>query len=291
MSSVSRSDRSLVGRRCLITGATSGHGRAVALALAKRHADLVVLGRDRRRCDALARTITLASGVQPEVLLCDLSSRAEIDRAADTLLADERPLHLLVNNAGLVSRHRRETVDGLELTFAVNYLACFQLTLRLLDRLRASRPARIVNVASDMHRVASLDPDDLQYRRRYSALGAYGRSKLALVYFTVELARRLAGTGVTVNAVDPGPVASRIAADNPGLLPRVASALIQQAFPSPERAAKTAVWLASAAELTGATGGYYKFGTKRTPRLDPKRPHLGAELWRRSAELLGVDLK
>ncbi len=282
---------SMRGRRCLVTGATSGHGRAVALALAEQGADLVLLGRDPHRCDAVRAEIERrCDAPPPEVVLCELSSTTDIHRAAGELLSDARPLHVLVNNAGLVKAQRTETVDGHEMTFAVNYLACFQLTLLLVKRLRLSGPSRIVNVASDMHRVARLDPDDLMGRRRYSPLGAYGRSKLAMVHFTHTLATRLADTGVTVNAVDPGPVASRIADREPGLLARLAAGLLPLIFPSPEKAAHTAVYLASAPELLRATGGYYKFGRRRAPSLRGG-PDLSMALWRRSAELTGVDLE
>lgn len=282
---------SMKGRRCLITGASSGHGRAVAVALAEAGAQVVALGRDPERCRDLQGELARRTSAPPaEVVLCDLASADEIRRAAAELLADDRPLHVLVNNAGLVKASRTETADGHEMTFAVNYLACFQLTLLLLPRLRQSRPARIVNVCSDMHRVVRLDLDDLMGRRRYFALMAYGKSKLAQAHFTRTLAARLGDTGVTVNAVDPGPVASRIADREPGLIPRLASALLPLIFPSPAKAARTAVRLASAPELQHVTGGYYKFGRRREPSLGGGPADLPARLWRISAELTGVDL-
>jgi len=282
---------SLSGRRCLVTGATSGHGRAVALALAESGATVILLGRDPARCREVCLEIQeRGDAPPPEVLLCDLSSAADIRRAARELLAVDRPLHVLINNAGLVKAHRTETVDGHETTFAVNYLACFQLTLLLAERLRQSQPARIINVASDMHRVVKLDPDDLMSRRIYSPLGAYGKSKLALVHFTRALAARLANTGVTVNAVDPGPVASRIADREPGLVAHLTSKLLPLIFPSPAKAAYTAVYLASAPELVHVTGGYYKYARRREPSLGAWTPDLDNRLWRRSAQLTGVDL-
>jgi NAD(P)-dependent dehydrogenase (short-subunit alcohol dehydrogenase family) len=275
----------LAGRVCLVTGASDGHGRALALALARRGAELWLLGRDEAKCRRVQAEIAQAgAGRQPGLLLCDLASREQVDRAAARWLAEDRPLHLLVNNAGLVSQQRVLNAEGMELTFAVNYLAAFQLTLRLLPRLLASAPARIVNVCSDTYRVAKLDLDDLQLARGYSFMRAYARSKLAILYFTLELARRLEGRGVTVNAVDPGPVASNIGANNPGLAYRLAGPLIRGLFPSPERAARTALRLASDPALAGATGGYWRSGRLRERPL-AFDPALSQRLWQTSLAL------
>ncbi len=279
----------LTGRVCLVTGATSGHGLACARQLAELGASVVLLGRNPDKCRATRDRIAAACGVEPEILICDLSSRADIDRAAAEWLERGRPLHLLLNNAGVVRRHRELTIDGAERTFAVNYLATFQLTLRLLPRLCESAPARIVNVASDAHRVVSLPIDDLDAERRYNFMLAYCHSKLAILYFTYELARRLAGNGVTVNAVDPGPVASAIADDNPGLTAPLASWLIKRIFPSPDRAAATAMHLCAAGGTGELNGTYWRFMAPQQPRFDRRRPWLGEALWRISAERTGVD--
>src|SRR5262245_34854030 len=278
----------LRGRVCLVTGATSGHGRAVAMGLAHLGAEVVLLGRNAERCRLVQGEIAkLSGGKEPAVLLCDLASRREIDRAADEYLGSGRQLHVLVNNAGLVSLARRESVDGVELTFAVNYLAMFQLTLRLLPRLLESAPARIVNVSSDTHRIARLDLDDLELRSRYGMMRAYGRSKLAIVHFTREIARRLEGTGVTCNAVDPGPVASGIGSDNPGLAYRLVGPVIRALFPSPERAARLAIELAASGTLGAKSGGYWRFGKLRDPSTG-RDPSLPARLWERSEQLTGA---
>ena len=288
----------MIGRVCLVTGATDGHGRAVAGQLARRGADVVLLGRDPEKCRRVQAEITAelaaagSGGKSPEVLLCDLSSRAEVDRAASEYLASGRPLHVLVNNAGLVTLHREESADGHELGFAVNYLALFQLTLRLLPRLLESPPARIVNVSSDTYKIARLDLDDLPLRA-YSAAKSYSRSKLAIVYFTLELARRLEAqgtTGVTVNAVDPGPVASNIGANNPGPLYRLVGPLIKTLFPSADRASRTAMKLASDPALETRTGGYYRSLAQRENPLDFDA-ELSDRLWRISADLTGADLE
>ena len=288
----------MVGRVCLVTGATDGHGRAVASQLARRGADVVLLGRNPEKCRRVQAEITAElaetgnGGKSPEILLCDLSSREEIDRAASEYLASGRPLHVLVNNAGLVTLRREESVDGHELGFAVNYLALFQLTLRLLPRILESPPARIVNVSSDSYKIARLDLDDLPLRS-YSTAKSYSRSKLAIVYFTIELARRLEArgltNGITVNAVDPGPVASNIGANNPGLLYRLVGPLIKGLFPSADRAARTAMLLATDPELSTRTGGYYRSLRHRENPIDFDA-ELSERLWRISTDLTGADL-
>lgn len=281
--------RDMEGRVCLVTGASDGHGRAVAKTLARLGADVVLLGRSPEKCRRVQAEIEGECGKSPLILLCDLSSREEIDRAAAEYLASGRSLHVLVNNAGLVSQAREENAEGIETTLAVNYLATFQLSLRLLPRLRESGAARIVNISSDTYRIASLDLDDLQMQRGYSFMRAYGRSKLAIVYFTLELARRLGDAGVTVNAVDPGPIASNIGANNTGLAYRIAGPLIKGLFPSAERAARTALMVATDPTLGDATGGYWRSRKRREHPLDFDA-ELSERLWRMSAELTGVDL-
>lgn len=275
-------------RTCLVTGATSGHGQAVATALARQGAKVIIHGRSRERCHRVQQQIAVEAGREPEVLLCDLSKRDDIDRAADELLERIASLHLLVNNAGAVWQRRAETVDGAEMTFAVNYLAAFQLTMRLVDRLVESAPARIVNVSSEMHRLVTLDFDDLMCTRRYSWHLAYSRSKLALISFTRELARRLDGTGVTVNAVDPGPVRSSIGRNNGGVVESLLP-IVMRFFPSANRACETAVHLATSPYLEGVTGRYYRFMEDKAISERHRDPSVDAQLWRASVELTGVD--
>jgi retinol dehydrogenase-14 len=280
----------MTGRVCLVTGATDGHGRAVADALAGAGAGVVLLGRNPRKCETAQREIAEATGRKPDVLLCDLMRRQDVDRAADEYLASGRPLHLLVNNAGLVNLHRKVNDEGLEQTFAVNYLAMFHLTLRLFERLKESAPARIVNVSSDTYKIAKLELDNLQLDRGYSLSQAYGRSKLAIVYFTLELARRIDGTGVTANAVDPGPVASNIGANNPGVLYTLAKPMIRYLFPSAARAARTCLLIATAPALERSSGGYWRSRKRRERPLRNPDAELAAGLWRESVRLTGVDL-
>lgn len=283
------SGRDMEGRICLVTGATSGHGRALAGQLAERGAELVLLGRNPELCQETADEIEKRSGgKRPEILLCDLARMEDVKRAAGDFLASGRPLHVLINNAGVVSLQRRESAEGLELGFAVNYLAHFALSLLLVPRLRQSTPARIVHIGSDAHRTGRLDLEDLQLQGRYSAARSYCRSKAAIVYFNIELARRLDGTGITVNAVDPGPIASRIGSNNEGLAYKLVGPLIRAAFPSAEKAARTPLHLACAAELADRTGTYWKFMQKRTPRA-PNADEIGPLLWQRSLALAGLD--
>jgi len=279
----------LRGRTCLVTGSTDGHGKAVALALAARGADVVLHARSRAKALAVRDEVARAAGGKaPEILLADLARPGEIDAAVASFLASGRPLHVLVNNAGLVGLARRTNEQGLELTFAVNYLATFRLTLGLLPRLLESGPARIVNVSSDTYRIARLDLDDLQLERDYSMMRAYASSKLAIVYFTLALAARLDPRRVTVNAVDPGPVASNIGADNPGLAYRLVGPLIRGFFPSAARAARTAVMLAADAAVEGQTGGYWRSRKRRANPLDFDAA-LSRGLWEKSLALCGID--
>jgi NAD(P)-dependent dehydrogenase (short-subunit alcohol dehydrogenase family) len=280
----------MTGRVCLVTGATDGHGRAVANALAADGADVVLLGRNPVKCEAVQREIAEATGRKPEILVCDLMNRTAVDRAADSYLASGRPLHLLVNNAGLVNLRREVNAEGLEQTFAVNYLAMFQLTLRLFERLKQSAPARIVNISSDTYKIAKLELDNLQLERGYSVSQAYGRSKLAIVHFSLELARRVEGSGVTVNAVDPGPVASNIAANNAGFLYTLAKPMIRHLFPSAARAARTCLLIATDPSLEPSTGGYWRSLKRRDKPLKNPDAKLSAGLWQESARLTQVDL-
>lgn len=281
--------RDLSGKVCLVTGATDGHGKAVAHALAARGASLVIHGRSREKTLATQVEIAKAnSGIAPEILLADLSSGHEIDDAVESYLSSGRRLDLLVNNAGLVSLSRRTNLEGLELTFAVNYLAHFRLTLGLLPRLRKSAPSRVINIASDTYRIAKLDMNDLQLEHGYGWMKSYGQSKLAILYFTLELARRVEGQGVAVNAVDPGPVASNIGADNPGLLYGIAGPLIRRLFPTAARAARTALLVATGPALGEASGGYYR-SMKRRKKPLAFDSDLSEQLWNKSLELCGID--
>ena len=248
----------LTGKICIVTGASAGIGKATALGLAKLGAHVVLVVRDRGRGQAAIDQL-VASGIQAEqleLMICDFSSQKSIRQFAAEFKHKHDRLHVLVNNAGVVMMERKETVDGLETTFATNHLGYFLLTTLLLDELKASAPARVVNVSSAAHSGKPLDFDDLQSTRGYAGFGVYGASKLANLYFTFELAERLKGTGVTVNALHPGVVASSFGANNRGLL-KFALTLVRPFFISEEKGARTSLYLAASPEVEGVTGKYF----------------------------------
>jgi NAD(P)-dependent dehydrogenase (short-subunit alcohol dehydrogenase family) len=244
---------------CLVTGATSGIGYVTARELARRGATVALVGRDKARVEAAVARIRQETGAAAVVdyLLADLSSQAQVRQLAQEFTGHYPRLDVLVNDAGAIFTTRQETVDGLEMTFALNHLAPFLLTNLLLDTLKASAPARVVTVASDAHKGATLPFDDLQHARgRYSGLGVYGESKLANIMFTYELARRLAGTGIATNTLHPGFVASGFARNN-GRLYGVAMTLLRPVMVSAEKGAQTPIYLATAPEVAGVSGQYF----------------------------------
>lgn len=275
---------------CLVTGATSGIGKAAAVALARLGAELVIVGRSRERGErARAEIVERAGNRNVELLLADLSSQKQIRRLAADFLASDRPLHVLFNNAGVVNLRREETEDGIETTFAVNHLGYFLLTRLLLERLRASAPARVVNTASDAYRYAggSLDFDDLSSRRQYSMMRAYGRSKLANILFTQELARRLAGSGVTSNCFHPGFVGSNFARNN-GLIAGVVMTLLRPLARSNEKGAETGVYLCASPEVEVVTGEYFFDCRPRRLKSWARSEGDAARLWQESERLVGL---
>ena len=249
---------SMSGKVVLITGATQGIGKESAAALASMGASVVMVGRDRERSEAaLADVKARSRSDSVELLLADLSSMAEVRRLAADFKARHDRLHVLLNNAGAINATRKQSPDGLEMTFAVNHLAYFLLTDLLLPVLKASAPSRIVNVASDAHRGLSLDFADLQTEKRYFSFAAYGRSKLANILFTYELARRLEGTGVTANALHPGVIASGFGKNDKGWF-ALGAKLMAPFLITPEKGARTSVYLASSPEVEGVNGQYFK---------------------------------
>src|SRR5262245_41524469 len=246
--------RDRVGR---VTGATSGIGLVTARELARRGAPALSAARTPARSAAAAAQIREVTGNQAvEAFLADLSSQRQIRELAHQVRERHPRLDVLVNNAGGIWLQRQLTVDGLEMSFAVNHLAYFLLTHLLLDLLRASGPARIVNVASGAHRKATLDFDDLQGERRYNGWRAYCRSKLANLLFTYELARRLEGTGVTANALHPGWVATGFAGNN-GWRGRLWQRVARWFAISPEEGARTVLYLATSPEVEAESGRYF----------------------------------
>jgi retinol dehydrogenase 14 len=274
-------------RTYLITGATNGIGKAAAQAIAAQGGHVVIAGRNAQKTEAVAAELRQSKGnPQIDVLLADLSSMAEVRRLAAELNARYHRLDVLVNNAGAFFMRRQETRDGLEMTFALNHLSYFLLTNLLMDTLKASAPARVVNVASGAESSAKVDWDDLQLTRKYSGFGAYALSKRFNLYFTYELARRLEGTGVTANAVHPGSVATGIWANPFGRLHGLAQPLTKLAMRSPEQGAETVVYLATSPDVEGVTGRYY---VDRQPRYSSRAsqdPGAASRAWQVSAALV-----
>jgi NAD(P)-dependent dehydrogenase (short-subunit alcohol dehydrogenase family) len=287
-SSTDTNSPDLTGRICLVTGATSGIGKITARELARMSAVVVLVARDRGRGEATRDEIRDATGNdQVDLLLADLSSQQSIRDLAAVFKQRYQGLHVLVNNAGGVNGARTLTVDGCETTFAVNHLGYFLLTELLLDGLKASAPSRIVNVASDAARGGHVDFDDLQGEGRYSAWRAYSQSKLANILFTFELARRLQGTGVTVNAVHPGSVATNFGRSG-GRLFSLGIRLVAPFMRSPEKGAETVVYLASS-PLEGVTGKYFVDCTERQAPKEAYDELVARRLWDVSAQLTHVS--
>jgi NAD(P)-dependent dehydrogenase (short-subunit alcohol dehydrogenase family) len=270
---------------CLITGATSGIGQAAALALAKMGATVAVVGHSEERAPVTVAKIKNEAGNQNvEYLLADLSVQSQVRQLAENFKARYKHLDVLVNDAGAIFLRRQLSADGIEMTFAVNHLAYFLLTNLLLDTLKASAPTRVVNVASNSHLGQHLDFENLQLEHGYNPMRAYGRSKLCNLYFTYELARRLNGTGVTVNAMHPGFVHTNIAANN-GWLVRLFLPLIHRNSLTPEQGARTVVYLASSPDVETVTGKY--FVREREVASDPVSydEEAAKRLWEVSEEM------
>jgi NAD(P)-dependent dehydrogenase (short-subunit alcohol dehydrogenase family) len=245
------------GKICLVTGGTNGIGKSTALELARMGATVVIVGRDAQKTSEVVQVIRAASG-NPNVdsLLADLSSHQEVRRLAKGFKRKYSHLHILLNNAGAVFIQRQLSVDGIEMTFALNHLASFLLTNLLLDTLKASAPARIINVSSNAHTTGKIEFDNLQGERNYTPR-VYENSKLANILFTMELARRLQGAGVTVNALHPGFTATGFAKNNGKMMATLVSIFAPLVARSPAKGAETSIFLASSPSVEGLTGKYF----------------------------------
>jgi len=280
------SDEKPMGEKtCLVTGATSGIGLETARALAHRGATVVVLGRSPERCKATARALREESGFPVEPLAADLSVQADVRRAAREFQERFPRLDVLVNNAGAAYMKREESADGIEKTWALNHLGYFLLTNLLLDLLKRSAPARVVNLSSHAHRsVKGIDFEDIQAQKRYRAFRAYGISKLANVMFTRELARRLEGAGVTVNAMHPGLVATNFGAK----MPLVVQWTFRLFGLSPEKGARTAIYLATAPDVEGVSGKYFYKEKEVRPAASALDDAAARRLWDLSEAMTGL---
>lgn len=278
---------SLAGKVCVITGATSGIGEVAAVEFARLGARLVLVARDPQRGDATLAKLRAGSAAAHRVHYADLAQISEMKRVAAEIAAAEPRIDLLVNNAGALFSTRQVTADGLEKHFAVNHVAYCVLTHGLAERLRAAAPARVVNTASGAHYGAQLDLGDLQTEKGYNGVLAYQRSKLYNILWTRELARRWAGTGVTVNCFHPGFVATRYG-DNAGSLLGIGVRIAKLFAISPERGARTLIWLATASEVATISGGYFDKCRLTAPSHDAENDDAARRLWDETNRLAGI---
>jgi NAD(P)-dependent dehydrogenase (short-subunit alcohol dehydrogenase family) len=279
----------LEGKTCLVTGATSGIGKEIALGLAVMGATVVLAGRKRERCEAAMQEIRAkVNDASVSYLVADLSSQASVRQLAKEYAGAHRRLDVLVNNAGVFLARRTTTIDGIEYTLAVNHLAPFLLTGLLIDIIKASSPARIIITSSVAHSGARIDFDDIQFERKpYSGIRAYGQSKLANILFTKELARRLEGSGVTANCFHPGAVRTNLLQGNPWHYRLVWNAA-GSFFLSPEKGADTGIYLASSPDVEGVTGKYFVKREQVEP-TDGAGDKEAARLWDVSERLTGIS--
>ena len=273
-------NQSMSGKTCLVTGGTSGIGLETASALAKLQAEVVIVGRDRAKTEGVVERIRNESG-NPRVdfLIADLSSQREIRGLASEFLDRYPRLDVLINNAGAMFDRRLETVDGIEMTWALNHLAYFLLTNLLLERLKAGAPARIVNVASDAHRgVPGIAFEDPEFKQGYRTIRAYAQSKLANILFTRELAKRLEGTEVTANSLHPGFVNTPFFL-NKGRIGKLFEFMARFFSIDPQDGAKTTVYLATAPELDKVSGLYFQKSKAKQPRKTARDDEAARKLW------------
>jgi NAD(P)-dependent dehydrogenase (short-subunit alcohol dehydrogenase family) len=283
----------LEDKHCLITGSTSGIGKQIAVGLANTKASVIIVGRDKVKCESTLEEIR--KNVSTDIdknrisyLVADLSSQASIHQLANKFLASHESLDVLVNNAGVFLPRRLTTVDGIEYTFAVNHLAPFLLTNLLFKKIKARTPSRIITTSSVAHRGANINFDDLQFERRhYNGFKAYSQSKLANILFTKELSRRSRGSGVTTNCFHPGGVRTNLVQSGPWYY-RLVWTIVSPFLISPERGADTAIYLASSSEVEGKSGKY--FAKRKEVKVSGMANDQDAavRLWRLSEELTGI---
>lgn len=277
----------------MVTGATSGIGQVSAQALAKMGAELFLVCRNRDKGErTLADILTRTGNDRIRLLIGDLSSLAEIHQIAQLFLKQDKPLHLLLNNAGVVNLKRKITVDGYEEMFAVNHLAYFLLTNLLLNRIKASASARIVNVASDAHWFCKgINFEDLTFNDGFRWLKVYGHSKLANILFTRELAKRLEGSGVTVNALHPGGFGIKTALGSQnGWKAKTFSLLLNPFLQTPEQGAVTSIYACTSTELDGVSGRYIRDCRENQPKPWALDDAAAQRLWEVSVKLTDLPI-
>lgn len=281
----------LTGKTCVLTGATNGIGLVTARELAARGAELFLVCRDRNKGQRVAEEIKENTGNERITLLVgDLSSLADVRQVAQSFVEQDKPLHLLLNNAGVFNIKRHLTVDGHEEMFAVNHLAHFLLTNLLLDQMKAAAPARIVNVASGAHMlVRGINFEDLSFEIGFRALKVYSHSKLANLLFNRQLAKRLEADRIAANAVDPGEVGTGLGSQN-GWIGKLLQPAMKLFLQSPERGARTSIYACTSPQLNGVTGNFYRNCKAHTPKPWAADDNAAEQLWTISANLTDSEI-
>ena len=278
------------GKVCVVTGSNSGIGRETAKALASMGAYVVMVTRSKERGTEAREAIIKETGNREvDLLICDLSIMSEVESLAEVITENYRHLDLLINNAGAVFSKRKVTPEGFENTFAVNYLAPFKLTHQLVPLLKYSAPSRVVNLSSGLYRRAHVNLEDLQSTKNYEGMKAYQNSKLMVLLFTYELARRLTGTGVTVNAVQPGFVATNLGRNTGSLISSIMFRLVRPLQLSPKEGAQTSIYAATSPELEGVTGRCFAKSSEVETSPESYDEDLQRRLYEKTLSLLNIE--
>jgi NAD(P)-dependent dehydrogenase (short-subunit alcohol dehydrogenase family) len=282
-------DASLRGKVCVVAGSTSGVGLAAARRLARAGADIVMVCRNQEKAEPIRDEVSRNHGVRTDIVTADFRDLASVRVAANELLDRFPRIDVLVNSAGIHSTTLTTTPSGMETVFCVNHLAPFLLTHLLLDRMKASAPSRIIQVNSEGHRFCGFDPDDLDWKRRhYTGLRGYGASKTAQLLTVWEFADRLAGTGVTINAMHPGDVRTAIGSNNGPLYRAFKRVFISPMLKSPVISGEALYWLAAAPEMAGVSGKFFHLTVEEKPAAHALDRELGRRAWSTSLALTGL---
>lgn len=278
----------LKNKVCIVTGANSGIGKITAREIAKMGAEVILVCRNKKKGEeALSEIVMESKNNNVHLMLCDFSSQKSIRNFAEEFKSKYDRLDILVNNAGLFISDKSLTEDGIESTFAINHLGYFLLTNLLLDLLKKSAPARIVNVSSEGHRMGHVDFDDINSDKSYKGLTVYCTSKLANILFTKELAKKLEGTGVTTNCLHPGGVSTNFTGDSSGWF-RIAFLLARPFLITPEQGAATQIYLATSPEVANVTGEYFDKKRVKKPSKEARDPEVAKKLWNLSEKLTNL---
>ncbi len=284
-------NENLENKVCLITGATNGIGLEAAKALNQMGAEIVFIARNHEKANKLKEELLQESGRQPTAIIADLSSQNEVKKAAEEFLSLNKPLDILLNNAGIMNRERKETADGFDEVFSVNHLAYFSLTLLLIEKMKNAGGGRIVNVASMAYRfVNEMNFEDLQSKENYKGLKVYGQSKLANILFTRSLASKLKDYKITVNCLHPGYVDTGIGLNNEGFFVRLLMNLGRPFAKKTDKGAETSIYLCASPKVEKVTGEYFVDCEIEKLIGAAKSDDQAEKLWFISSELTGIDL-